>query len=161
MIKPIHDLETALVSAFPAVTIDRTMIDEPTANWSVYDDRAELVAFEGKTWRDLPADLLVRHSVLPIYAGDTLFHATVAGYLSYLLHERSQFNDLPFQLAAQLTRKDDPASQPKFDRRIARFTPAQRAAVHDVLAHLATISPMEEAMSRALATWNPNGEASR
>lgn len=151
---PIEKLESALVSAFPPVTIDRAMLDEPTANWSVYDDEADLVAFQGQTWRGLPADVLVRHPTLPVYAGDTLFRATLPGYLRYLLHERKQFNDLPFQLAGQLTRKNNPASQTKFDRRIATFSPAQRAAVRDVLAHLATVSPMEDTMSIALSTWN-------
>lgn len=150
----VENLEAALATAFPGVTIDRAMIDEPTANWSVYDDRADLAAFENKSWRNLPAELLVRHPTLPVYAGDMLFRATLPGYLCYLLHERKRFNDLPFQLAGQLTRKDDPASHPKFDRRVAIFTRAQRAAVRDVLAHLATVSPMEDTMSRALATWN-------
>ena len=149
----IDNVEAALVTAFPGVKIDRAMIDEPTAHWSVYDDRADLAAFEGKTWRDLPAALLVRHSTLPVYAGDALFRATLPGYLFYLLHERKQFNDMPFQLSHQLTRKNDPASHPIFDRRIAPFTRAQRAAVRDVLAHLATVTPMQDTMARALITW--------
>ncbi len=154
MTKQIEDLDALLISAFPAATIDRAMIDEPTANWSVYDDHADLVAFEGRTWLDLPADVLVRHSTLPVHAGDALFRATLPGFLRHLLHERQRFNDLPFQLAGQLTRKDVPASHPKFDRRIAPFTSPQRTAVRDVLVHLATISPMEDSMSRAVATWN-------
>jgi hypothetical protein len=154
MTTTIEDLEAALASAFPPVAIDRAMIDEPTANWSVYDDHAGLAAFEGKTWRDLPAELLVRHASLPVYAGDALWRATLPGYLWYLLHERRQFNDLPFQLARQLTRRDDPDYHPKFDRRIAAFSPAQRAAIRDVLGLLATVSPMEDTMSPALATWN-------
>ena len=148
------NLEATLARAFPAEMIYRAVIDEPTANWTVYDDRENLAAFENKTWQDLPADLLERHPTLPVYAGDALFHATLPGYLCILLHEREVFNDLPFQIASQLTRKDYPEFHPKFDRRMARFTQAQRAAVRDVLAHLATVSPIEGAMSRALATWN-------
>jgi hypothetical protein len=154
MTATIEDLEKALVSAFPPVVIGRAMIDESTANWDVYDDYAELTAFEGKTWRDLAPELLYRHSTLPVFAGDSLWHATLPGYLWYLLHERTLFNELPFQLASQLTRKDDPDSHPRFDRRLAAFSPAQRTTVRDVLALLATVSPLEETMSRALATWS-------
>lgn len=150
----IERLEEGLVSAFPPVTIHRTMIDEPTAIWDVYEDYADLVAFEGKTWRDLSPELLYRHTGLLVWAGDALWRATLPGYLWYLLHERQLFNDLPFQLASQLTRKDDPDSHPKFDRRTAPFSPAQRATIRDVLSLLATVSPLEEVMSRALATWN-------
>jgi hypothetical protein len=150
----IEKLENALVAAFPPVTIDRAMIDEPTAHWEVYDDPADLVAFEGKTWRELPPKLLYKHSTLPAFAGDKLWHATLPGYLRYLLHERTLFNDLPFQVASQLTRKDDPESHPRFDRRAALLTPEQRAVVRDVLTLLATVSPLEEAMSLALGSWN-------
>jgi hypothetical protein len=151
----IEQLEDALASAFPPVPIDRAMIDEPTANWSVYDDedRADLVAFEGTTWRELPATVLKRHPTLPIYAGDALFCATLPGFLRYLLHERDSFNDLPFQLAGQLTRRTD-VDNKKLDRRLARLTTAQRAVVGGVLEHLATVAPMDEIMGRALATWN-------
>lgn len=150
----IEKLEDALMSAFPPVTIDRAMIDEPTAIWDVYEDYADLALFEGKTWRDLTPELLYRHSALLAFAGDALWRAALPGYLRYLLHERTLFNALPWQLAGQLTRKDDPEYHPKFDRRIAPLSPTQRATVRDVLKLLATVSPIEEAMSRALATWN-------
>jgi hypothetical protein len=150
----IEKLEAALVAAFPPVTIDRAMIDEPTALWHVYDDYPDLAAFEGKTWRQLPAELLYKHPMLLVFAGDALWRETLPGYLSYLLHERTQFNALPFQVASQLTRKDDPDSHPRFDRRIAPLSSVQRMAIRDVLALLATVSPLEETMSRALATWN-------
>ncbi len=150
----IEKLEDALVSAFPPDKIDRAMIDEPTALWHVYDDYADLTAFEGKTWRELPADLVVRHATLPIYAGDSLWRATLPGYLWYLLHAPVQFNEVPSQLARQLTRREDPEYHPKFDRRIGPFSPAQRTAIRDVLAFLATVPLMEDTMSRALATWN-------
>lgn len=149
-----NDLDRALVLAFPPIAIDRAMIDDPTANWSVYDDVADLSAFEGESWITLAPALLVQHSTLPIYAGDALFRATLPAYLQYLLHERTRFNDLPFQLAAQLTRKSAPASHAKFDRRVAPLTQAQREATRGALALLSTVSPMEEAMSLAHATWN-------
>lgn len=153
----IEQFEQALASAFPPVTIDRAMIDEPTANWSVYDDTADLVAFEGKTWRELAAALLKHHPTLPIYAGDALFCATLPAFLRYLLHERESFNDLPFQLAGQLTRRTD-VDNKKLDRRLSRLTTAQRAVVGEMLAYLATVAPMHEIMGRALATWNKGGE---
>lgn len=137
----IEKLEDALTSAFPPVTIERAMIDEPTANWSVYDDRADLAALEGKTWRELPAALLKRHPTLPIYAGDALFCTTLPAFLRYLLHERESFNDLPFQLAGQLTRRTD-VDNKKLDRRLSRLTAAQRAVVGEMLAYLATVAPM-------------------
>lgn len=152
-----EELEGALTSAFPPVTIDRAMIEESTANWSVYDDKADLVAFEGRTWRELPATLLKRHPTLPIYAGDELFCTTLPAFLRYLLHERESFNDLPFQLAGQLTRRTD-VDNKKLDRRISRLTTAQRGVVGEVLAYLATVVPMDEIMERALATWNKQGE---
>jgi hypothetical protein len=154
MTATVEQLEAALVAAFPPVVIDRAMIDEPTAHWEVYDDPADLVAFEGKTWRELPAGLLYKHSTLPVFAGDTLWRATLPGYLRYLLHERALFNDLPFQVASQLTRKSDPESHPRFDRRTTPLSPEQRAVIRDVLSLLATVSPLEEAMSLALVTWN-------
>ncbi|HSJ99604.1 MAG TPA: hypothetical protein VK932_00130 [Kofleriaceae bacterium] len=150
----IEKLEQALASAFPPITIGRAMIDEPTAVWDFYEDYADLAAFESKTWRGLAPELLYKHSALLVFAGDALWRATLPGYLWYLLHERTLFNDLPFQVASQLTRKDDPESHPRFDRRIAPLSDAQRVAIRDVLALLATVSPLEETMSRALASWN-------
>jgi len=150
----IEKLEAALTAAFPAVPIDRATIDEATAHWEVYDDPDDLVALEGKTWRELPAALLYKHSTLPVFAGDKLWHATLPAYLRYLLHERTLFNDLPFQVAGQLTRKEDPESHPRFDRRAALLSSDQRAVIRDVLARLSAVSPLEEAMSLALATWN-------
>ncbi len=150
----IETLENALTSAFPPATIDRAMIDEPTALWHVYDDYAELAVFEGKTWRELPAELIVRHATLPIYAGDSFWRATLPGYLWYLLHARGQWNEVPSQLACQLTRREDSEHHPKLDRRIAPFSAAQRTAIRDVLAFLETLPLMEDTMSRALATWN-------
>ncbi len=154
MAKTIDELDAVLTSAFPAVSIDRATIDEPSALWHVYDDSADLTSFDGRTWTELSSELVFRHSTLPIYAGDSLFHSTVPAYLRYLMHERTRFNDLPLQLGAQLTRRDDPETHPKFDRRVALFNPAQRIAVRDVLAHLATVRPMEDTMACALATWN-------
>jgi hypothetical protein len=154
MTATIEDLEKALVSAFPPVVIDRAMIDDPAALWHVYDDYAELTAFEGKTWRDLPAELIVRHATLPIYAGDSLWRATLPGYLWYLLRARGQWNEVPSQLACQLTRREDPEYHPKFDRRIAPFSRLQCSVIRDVLELLATVPLMEDTMSRALATWN-------
>jgi len=153
----IEKLEDALASAFPPVAIDRAMIDEPTANWSVYDDRGDLVAFEGKTWHELPAAVLKRHPTLPIYAGDALFCTTLPAFLRYLLHERESFNDLPFQLAGQLTRRTD-VDNKKLDRRLSRLTTVQRAVVGEMLAYLATIAPMDEIMGGALKTWDRERE---
>jgi hypothetical protein len=150
----VDKLEQALVSGFPPITIDRALIDETTASWDAYEDHADLVAFEGKTWRSLAPELLKKHSTLPVFAGDGLWRAMLPGYLWYVLHERALFNELPFQLASQLTRKEDPASHPRFDRRISAFSTAQRAVIRDVVALLATVSPLEESMSRALATWD-------
>src|SRR5947208_768440 len=101
-------LEAALTSVFPQVTIDRAMIDEPTARWDLYDDYADLVAFEGKTWRDLSQKLLAQHATLPIYAGDILWRVTLPGYLRYLLHEHKRLDEVVFQIARQLTRREDP-----------------------------------------------------
>ena len=150
----IEKLEEALTTAFPPVTIDRATIDEPTANWDVYEDYADLATFEGKTWRELPAKLLYKHSALLLWAGDAFWRAILPSYLWYLLRERTLFNDLPWQVAGQLTRKDDPAARLKFDRRIAALSAEQRAVIRDVIALLATVKPMEEPMSHALATWN-------
>jgi len=150
----IEKLEDALASAFPPITIDRTMIDEPTAIWDVYEDYADLAAFEGKSWRELPPELLYKHSALLLWAGDAFWRATLPSYLWYLLHERTLFNDLPWQLAGELTRSDDPAARLKFDRRIAGLSAEQRAVIRDVVALLSTVRPMEQSMSRALTTWN-------
>jgi hypothetical protein len=150
----IEKLEQALASAFPPITIDRAMIEESTAVWDFYQDYADLAAFEGKTWRELAPELLYKHSALLLWAGDAFWRAILPGYLWYLLHERTLFNDLPFQVASQLTRKDDPEYHPKFDRRVAGLSGEQRAAIRDVLTLLATVSPLEETMSRAFATWN-------
>jgi hypothetical protein len=157
----VEDLESALTSAFPDVVIDRAMIEEPSALWDVYDQYPDLAALDGITWRDLPSGFLFQHPSLLVYAGDALFRATLPAYLRYLLRERERFNALPFQVAGQLTRTDDPESHPKFDRRVAPFTSAQRITVRNVVAHLATVRPMEEPMSEALETWThlqPRGD---
>lgn len=150
----VEELEAALVSAFPPVVIDSAMIDEPTALWDVYEDYTDLAAFEGKTWREFPAELLWRHSAMLLYAGDVLRRAALPGYLWYLLHERRQFNDLPWQVAGELRRKDDPEYHPRFDRRIATFSSVQLVVIRDVLGFLATVPPTEEIMSQALVSWN-------
>jgi len=150
----IEQLENRLASAFPLVPIDRAMIDEPTALWHVYDAFPDLAAFEGKTWRELPAELIVRHATLPVYAGDSVWRATLPGYLWYLLHAQGHWNEVSSQLARQLTRRADPEYHPKFDRRIAPFSPIQRATIRDVLTLLATVPLMEDTMSQALETWN-------
>lgn len=78
-------------------------------------------------------------------------------YLQHLLRERRHFDDLPFQLARHLTRPTDPDGQQKFARRIAPLSAAQREVIRGVLALLAllaTVSPVEAAMARALTTWN-------
>jgi hypothetical protein len=150
----IEKLEDALTSAFPLVTIDRAMIDEPTAIWDVYEDYTDLAAFEGKTWRNLAPELLFKHSALLLWAGDAFWRAILPGYLWYLLHEQTLFNDLPWQVAGELTRSEDPGTCVKFDRRIAAFSAEQRAVIRDVIARLATMRPMEEPMSRALETWS-------
>jgi hypothetical protein len=154
MTATIEELAEALVSAFPPVVIDRAMIDDPTANWDVYEDYADLAAFEGKTWRELAPELLYKHSALLLWVGDVLWRAILPGYLWYLLHERTLFNDLPWQVAGELTRSDDPAARLKFDRRTAPLSGEQRAVIRDVVAHLSTVRPMEQPMTRALATWN-------
>lgn len=145
-----ESLEAALVAAFPAVQIDRAMLDEPTARLSDYDDHAVLEQLEGKSWRELPDSMLYEHSTLLIYAGDRLFHATVPAFLHYLLREHDVYNDLGHQVAGELTREDAPA---KLERRMGCFTPAQRAAVRDVLAHLANHRFWKQPMTRALETW--------
>lgn len=155
----IEKLESSLERAFPPITIDRAMIDEATANWNAYDedDRADLISLEGMTWRELPAPLVKRHPTLPIYAGDALFCATLPAFFRYLLHERESFNDLPFQLAGQMTRRTD-VDNNKLDRRLSHLTGAQRAVIGEMLAYFATVPPMDEIMGRALATWNVGGE---
>jgi hypothetical protein len=149
----IEQLEAALLAAFPPVAIDRAMIDEATANWDVYEDYAALGAFEGKTWRELAPELLYRHSALLLWVGDALWRVVLPGYLWYLLHERTLFNDLPWQVAGELTRGDDPAARLKFDRRVAALSERQRTVVRDVVAHLTTVRPMEQPMYRAHTTW--------
>lgn len=151
-----QNLEDALVTAFPAIAIDRMTIDEPTANWSVYDDISsisELAELEGKTWQEVPADFLERHTGLPVFAGDSLFCTMLPAYLRYLMQARERFNDLPFQVAGQLTRRTD-VDNDKLDRRRSKLSTAQRAVVGKVLDHLATVPPMDEVMARAASSWN-------
>ncbi len=149
------ELVEALANAFPTSIIDSTLRDEPSATWSVYDDVADLESIWGKSWQELPAEALVRHATLPIYAGDQLFHAIVPAFLRHVLLEDRRVDELPFQLAGQLTRSDELDRQPKFDRRAALFTPAQRATVRDVLAHLSSRPAIDEPMARAMETWDP------
>jgi hypothetical protein len=154
------DLDEALIAAFPVVKIDRTTIDEPSALWDAYLQYDELALFEGKTWRELPSSLLFRHSTLLSCAGDTLFHIVLPAYLRYLLHERHRYNDLPWQVAGQLMKRADPTSHPRFERRVAQFTREQRTTIRHVLALLATVTPIEEVMSRVLSAWNREHERS-
>ncbi len=149
----VADLDAQLAAAFPPVPIDRETIDEPTSLWDVYDGYTEVAGLEGKNWREVPAAVLVRHPSLLVYAGDALFRMLLPAYLRYLLHERTTFNALPFQVASQLTRNADPELHPKFDRRVAQLTCAQRSVVRDALTLLARVPPMEEPMATAFETW--------
>jgi hypothetical protein len=148
------DLEAKLVAAFPAQTIDRSMIDEPTAVWDEYDEAGELHAFEGKTWRELPADLIERHIALLVHAGDTLFLALLPAYLRHLLDEPTVHNALPYHVAGELERPEVPTPSLRYERRAARLTSAQRTATADVLGYLATKFRIGARMARVLASWN-------
>lgn len=146
------ELNTALAAAFPDLPIDRATIDEPTGRWDYYDDVSELRSLEGLTWRQLEPGFLSRHATLVNYAGDELFRAVLPAYLRYLLNSQPS-NEVPFHVGGQLTRRDDADGRRIFDRRIDPLTAAQRIAVREVLAHLATVVPMDEVMTRAHATW--------
>ena len=148
-----HELDAVLAAAFPAVPIDRATIDEPTGRWDYYDDASELRTLEGLTWHQLEPTFLVRHATLINYAGDGLFRAVLPAYLRYLLNERPS-NEVPFHVGGQLTRKDDPDGRRIFDRRTDPLSTAQRTAIREVLAYLATVVPMDEVMTRAHTTWS-------
>ena len=147
------ELDAALAAAFLAVPIDRATIDEPTGRWDYYDDASELMSLEGLTWRQLEPTFLVRHATLVNYAGDGLFRAVLPAYLRYLLNDRPS-NEVPFHVGGQLIRKDDLDGRRIFDRRTDPLTGAQRTAIREVLAYLATVVPMDEVMTRAHATWS-------
>jgi hypothetical protein len=141
----------ALEAAFPATTIDRAMIEAPTSLWDDYDDHAELTELEGKTWRDVDREWLWKHPDLLIGSGDELWRALVPAYLVLLLGEPDHVSSLPWHVAGTLERKPDRAT--KFDRRIAPLSATQRAAIRQALERLATMSPFEAPMVRALETW--------
>lgn len=144
----IEALRAALIAAFPAEPLARDLLDEPTN----YEERAELAPLAGRTWRDIEPGFLVRHASLLVYASAAQYRALLPAYLLYLL-DHDAFNEVPFQVARQLTRKDDPVDQQIFDRRIAGLGTDQRGVVRRVIAHLATKEPMQEAMSRAVPSW--------
>lgn len=148
----VETLERQLVAAFPAAVIDREMIDEPTARWLGYAKYPQLAELEGKTWLDVTEDWLWRNPMLLGFVGDGLWRAVLPAYLRYLLHEHDEWNSLPTHVAGWLTRKGDLIS--RFDRRLALLSAAERAAIHDVVSRLSTRLRMQEAMSRALATWD-------
>jgi len=147
------DLRAALIAAFPAEPITRDTIDEPLANWDVYEEAGELSMLEGKTWLELDAAVVEHHDVLMPYAGNALFRATLPAYLLYLV-EHPAYNEVPFHVGGQLSRADDPTDLKTIDRRVAPLTAGQRAAVRRVIGYLTTREPMKEVMARALETWD-------
>jgi uncharacterized protein DUF6714 len=142
------ELRASLLAAFPAAPLSKELLAEPTN----YEEHHELATLAGTTWRDITTAFLVRHASLLVYASPSQYRALLPAYLLYLV-EHDAFNEVPFQVARQLTRKDDPTDQQIFDRRIAGLDAAQRAVVRRVIEHLATKEPMQEPMSRALASW--------
>ena len=144
-------LERTLESAFPAVAIDRAMIDEPTSLWDDYERRPDLAAIEGKTWRDIDAEWLWNNGALLVYAGDELWRAILPAYLARLLRGFDRVDSMPWHVARTLERKPERART--FDRRIAPFSAAQRSAIRDVLALLSTVDPIAGPMTRAFETW--------
>jgi hypothetical protein len=146
------DLAAALGGAFPLLPIDLAMLEDPSSNWDAYDERSELAALVGSTWADLPPQAISRHAPAIIYAGDRLFHELVPAFLAYSLGTTKQLDDVRFQLASQLTRREDVAYHGKFDRRLAYFTIDQRTVVRDTVAHLATRPALAEVMTPAADT---------
>jgi hypothetical protein len=147
---PPCDLDGSLTDAFPAVTIDHSMLDEPSMVEG-YSKADELDAFVGKTWRDSSSQLLLRHASLPIYAGDTLFRVLLPAYLRYLLHEQQQFGVMPEHVGGELGGHRN--SRHKFERRVALLTTTQRTTIRAVLEELAKNPHFTDAMTPALAAW--------
>jgi hypothetical protein len=156
----VDELCSSLFKAFPRTPITRAAIDDPEAIWDVYDERADLASVVGKTWDEIEPASIVRHDVLLIYAADELYRLMLPAYLHYLLRNEA-YNEVPFHVAGQLTRKNDPAGHARFEARVGSLTNEQRSVVREMIVHLSQVEPMQAVMRVALSAWDEWRTASR
>jgi hypothetical protein len=145
-------VRAALIAAFPPAPLTPELIHAPDARWVGYEEREALTEFEGRTWTELPQEVLERHGALLIHAGGEFFARVLPAYL-VLLAEHEIHTALPFHVASQVSRNEHEIRQQIFDERVGPMTAEQRAAVRNAIAFLATRAPMEESMSVALRNW--------
>lgn len=147
------DVRAALIAAFPPRPITREMIEEPTSRWwNSEDGDAMKPRLEGRRWTELDKAFIESFPAVMRYAGTETYAAVLPAYLAYLL-DFEGYNEVPFVVAGQLSRKDDAVDQRIFDARIAPLSAEQRALVTQVIQLLTTRPPMEEVMKVALKTW--------
>lgn len=132
-------LDAKLAAAFPEVSIDRAMIDEQTAKWDIYDNTEGLTDFVGTRWTELDPELLIRHMSLPLYAGDSLWRATLALSIAELdpgtrFHEKSTMLSMRrWEHERTLIEVDGDRTEVRdrvtFERRVAVLGPLLRVGV--------------------------------
>src|SRR5262245_56984014 len=130
------DLRAALIAAFPPAPITRETIHTADARWAGYDERADLVLLEGKSWSELAPEILEHHAGLLIRAGGALYRAILPAYLLVLV-EHEYHTSLPFAVVSQLARRDSNVDREIFDERVGPMTAEQRAVVRRAIAILA------------------------
>jgi len=136
------------------------MLEEASGRWWNYKAADALRSHvEGRVWTDLDAPFVEAHASALISAGTATYVALLPAYLVYLL-EHDAYNEVPFFVAGELTRTDDPVDERIFAARLAALGAEQRSIVRKVIELLTMRAPMERAMRAALATWRnlPNSE---
>jgi hypothetical protein len=146
------DVRAALIAAFPPAPITRETIHTADARWAGYDERAELVLLEGKSWPELAPEILEHHAGLLIHAGGELYRAILPAYLLVLV-EHEYRTSLPFAVVSQLARKDSNVDREIFDERVGPMTAEQRAVVRRAIAILARQATLRDVTSAALRSW--------
>jgi hypothetical protein len=146
------DLRAALIAAFPPAPITRETIHTADARWAGYDERAELVLIEGKSWPDLAPEILEHHAGLLIRAGGALYRAILPAYLLVLI-EHESYTSLPFAVVSQLAREDSNVDREIFDQRVGPMTAEQRVVVRRAIEILARQTILRDVISAALRSW--------
>ena len=146
------DLRAALIAAFPPAPITRETIHTADARWAGYDERAELVLIEGKSWSDLAPEILEHHAGLLIHAGGALYRAILPAYLLVLI-EHESYTSLPFAVVSQLAREDSNVDREIFDQRVGPMTAEQRVVVRRAIEILARQTILRDVISAALRSW--------
>lgn len=134
-----HDLVEQLSSAFPAELIDG---EAAFAQWggSYPDAGAYAAAIDGKTWKELDAEFIVRRNDALGFLSTHQLVQVLPVYLRSLVKDGVMSPALDAVLV-KLTRPSSDPSRGRFDALLAALSDAQRKAVAETLRQIAEDDP--------------------